>query len=306
MLIIVEMYPPDYIQVVLEEYRRKVVAGQLPLGLIQLSPAKIKEACLEVCRDRYEPKDGKILKTFFGDSADREACLRAIDRCEIDKFRPLIKFLKGTITVTDGKNIELLAWLIDFTDRPWQMGKKYATDIVPDQVEQSLNEGGSIEVDREEPKKQGSALNSYREPILTPLKATITHPKFSKAMFPVSMILVTVGIGVWIWVNKTIVRVPTGPQACMYWAGDHYEQVSCNVHFTDTVVIALDSGKLVHFRKITQPDTITSNSIGSVWYVRYRKDYEYYTADGYHPIDPTLRLRPITEYIIRNHIHPNQ
>ncbi len=89
----------------------------------------------------------------------------------------------------------------------------------------------------------------------------------------------------------------------MFWDEDHYQPISCKQH-GDTLVVALDSNKLVHFRKITQPDTITTNAIGTIWYVKYRKGYEFYTADGYHPIDPQLRLRPITEYIIRNHIHP--
>ncbi len=92
----------------------------------------------------------------------------------------------------------------------------------------------------------------------------------------------------------------------MFWAGDHYQQTSCSQHFTDTLIIALDSEKLMHFRKITQPDTITEKSKGLVWYVRYNGSLEFYTSGGFHPIDPRLRLKPITEYMIRKYIHPDQ
>ncbi|HEX3935822.1 MAG TPA: hypothetical protein VHW43_14165 [Puia sp.] len=88
----------------------------------------------------------------------------------------------------------------------------------------------------------------------------------------------------------------------MFWADDHYQPVSCNQKLGDTVIIALDSEKLAHFRKITRPDTITDAAIGHVWYVRYRGAYEFYTTGGYHPLDPNLRLRPITNFIITRHI----
>jgi len=89
----------------------------------------------------------------------------------------------------------------------------------------------------------------------------------------------------------------------MFWAGDHYQSISCTQHFVDTLVVALDSEKIIHFKKITRPDTITLNAVGCVWYVKYRGDIEYYTSDGFHPIDPQLRLKPITPYMIRKYIH---
>jgi hypothetical protein len=95
------------------------------------------------------------------------------------------------------------------------------------------------------------------------------------------------------------------PGRCMYWTGDHYEKISCHSR-QDTLVIALDSLKLEQFRKINKPDTITFGSIGFVWYSKINNNYEYFTAGGYHPIERGKKLKPITPFIIRNHILPMQ
>ena len=90
----------------------------------------------------------------------------------------------------------------------------------------------------------------------------------------------------------------------MYCAGDHYEQVPCKKKFGDTLVIALDPEKLSTFRKITRPDTITKKSLGNIYYVKFNGDREYFTADGRHPVDRKLHLKPITDYIIDRYIEP--
>jgi hypothetical protein len=90
----------------------------------------------------------------------------------------------------------------------------------------------------------------------------------------------------------------------MYWAGDHYEQVSCNQKLGDTMVIALDTFKLRHFKKITRPDTITGYSLGRVWYIKMDGRVEFYTADGHHPIQQQRRLKPLSDYIIFKYIRP--
>ncbi len=92
----------------------------------------------------------------------------------------------------------------------------------------------------------------------------------------------------------------------MYWAGDHYQQISCSQKQGGTLVIPLDSERLVHFKKITRPDTITENALGSIWYVKFHGAYECYTFPGYHPIDTSLKLRPLTDFVLIKHLHPNQ
>jgi hypothetical protein len=294
------MLPPEYTKAVLAEYRRKTAANTLPIDMRQLSPAGFKAACLEVCRERYNRKDEFILKAFFGEGSDQENCLRAIARRDIDKFRPLVNFLKGRTTKPDGKIVELAAWLIDFNLRPYDPQIKYV--INPDTISvspQRAPANGTIEIPQAESGEIDDASRSTSSEV---------RKKGKKRKKITLVITITVAVAMIIYLvrtNKPLAPVYIGHQACMFWNEDHYQPISCQPH-GDTMVVALDSNRLVHFRKITQPDTITANAIGTIWYVRYRKDYEFYTADGYHPIDPNLWLRPITEYIIRNHIHPKQ
>jgi hypothetical protein len=86
----------------------------------------------------------------------------------------------------------------------------------------------------------------------------------------------------------------------MYWANDHYEPISCNKRPNDTTiaVIALDSVKQQHFKRITHADTLTASSIGKVWYVKVNGGLEYYTSAGEHPLYPEKRLLPLTIHIL--------
>lgn len=294
------MLPPEYTKAVLAEYRQKTVANTLPIDMRQLSPAGFKAACLEVCRERYSRKDEFILKAFFGEGSEQENCLRAIARRDIDKFRPLVNFFKGKTTKPDGKIVELAAWLIDFNPRPYDPRIKYVIDQDTTPVSpQDSPANITIEIPQIQSGKIDDAPRSTSSEV---------EEKGKKRKKIILVITITVAVAMtiyWMRPNKPPAPVYIGHQACMFWDEDHYQIIPCQQH-GDTMVVALDSNKLVHFRKITQPDTITTNAIGTIWYVRYRKEYEFYTADGFHPIDPTLRLRPITEYIIRNHIHSKQ
>ena len=89
----------------------------------------------------------------------------------------------------------------------------------------------------------------------------------------------------------------------MYWTGVQYQKISCNEKKTNSLIIALDPVKLKNLKKITQIDTISRKSIGIVHYVKLsREKIEFYTSDGFHPIDLELRLKPMTPYIYEKYI----
>jgi len=91
-------------------------------------------------------------------------------------------------------------------------------------------------------------------------------------------------------------------QECMYWANDHYQPISCTETVGDTAIIALDTFKVAHLRKINRPDTLTRNALGKVWYVKINVDStEFFTAGGFHPIFTTKKLKPITAYMINKY-----
>lgn len=73
-----------------------------------------------MCEARFQSKDLRTLTAFFKVENEQGAMLRAIHRCDRDRFKPLVNFLKGITSNTDDLNIELLAWLIDFPNRPFK------------------------------------------------------------------------------------------------------------------------------------------------------------------------------------------
>jgi hypothetical protein len=290
----------DYKSLVVQDYQKKRVDNILHSGLIDPSPARLRDACLEICRDRYSDKDERTLKEFFGQGSDKAACLRAIERLEAAKFKPLAKFLNKLTGNTERKNIELLAWLVDFKGRPFEYGKKY---IPPDpKNSQDKSQGPSSELTI---KVQENEAGQKGDKILNPTPSGQERVnKRSRRLIVTITISVAFGMIVYLlWINKPSTPVVTGREACMFWAHDHYQPVSCSMKLENTLVIGLDSEMIAHFKKINRPDTITLNAIGSVWYVKYRGTIEFYTDSGFHPIDPNLRLKPITAYIIRKYIH---
>jgi len=327
----------DYTKLILADYEEKRAGNVLSIRLIHPSPAKLREESLAVRSRRYDRKKDEVaLVGFFGNGDDREL-LQAIKRIDIDKFKPLINFLKNPAINTDQKNIELLAWLIDFEKRPFELGKKYNTEEVETEIAETRevevrdSEESGIEMYAETPfqkDQQEGAVMEQRDPETADVRRqtapaeglpmgtarTVSPESRSRFKMRIAVIVVVVvaliGMGIYWFGKNKATPIPMGhslrgSEACMYWTGDHYQQISCARKLGDTLVVALDVEKLRSFKKITRPDTISKKSKGAVWYVKINGRIEFYTSGGYHPVDPQLRLKPITDYIIRNHIHPD-
>lgn len=99
-------------------YQNKKKSGELSLNLKHPTAAKLRNECLLLFRKGLDRADYRTLRSFLGRPDNEEIYESAIRRFDPDKFKPLNNFLrKGTNT--DEKNIELLAWLIDFQPRPY-------------------------------------------------------------------------------------------------------------------------------------------------------------------------------------------
>lgn len=283
-----DMYQ-DYVRAVVEEYRNKVAANDLSLYLTTLTPGNVKNACKTVCKQRFRKADERLLSDFFGIAENEKGYLQAIERCDIDKFRPMINFIEGRSKDTHQNNIELLAWLIDFQDRPFNLSRGY----------QGRNQSGGesdseVGIDESPPLKNDS--ESQRS------KKSRTKKGIFIATLIVSLLAGTVGYLNLSKARTMAVSRSSSNDSCMYWKNDHYERVSCGEKVQNSKVIALELDLLNNFRRITIPDTITYNSISKVWYIKINGKPEFYTGMGYHPVSMNLQLKPITKYIIDNHI----
>ncbi len=88
----------------------------------------------------------------------------------------------------------------------------------------------------------------------------------------------------------------------MYWNGNEYIPEDCNQPKNN--LIAIDLKKLVNFKKITIPDTITEKSLSKVWYSKYNNEVEFFTADGVNP-ENGKELRQLTKHMWSNYIDKN-
>lgn len=85
--------------------------------------------------------DKGIIKEFLQAPLDKELSDLCIKKCDADKFKALCNFLKKGIK-THERNLELLAWLINFPQRPFSKYWRTAngkTDILS---ELSITESG--------------------------------------------------------------------------------------------------------------------------------------------------------------------
>src|ERR1700761_147273 len=239
----------DYAAEVLRDYKRKSAGGTLLTNLMHPTPAKLKRECLIVFEKRYLKKDEVILSSFFEPKQDKEAYRLAIKKHERDKFKSLNDILKNGERKTDEKNIELLAWLIDYPHRPYRKWVDDGKPIGPEPPQENKEE--EIEV---------QPLNKFW--LTKKIKITIA--------FSVSIAL---GMVVYIFWPQPI----SNPQPivihhgkCMYWAGDHFILGSYEVPHNDTPAFPVDTLKLSNFKKITDLHMISENLVRKVWYAKIK------------------------------------
>jgi hypothetical protein len=329
----------DYERLVLDDYRRKKNKNALSSGLMRPTQARIKKECERLCRDKLQKKDEKVIRDFCEAWDSTKTHLQNIDNCDVDKFKPLSNFLKGNTESTDFKNIELLAWLIDFPYRPFEHGKNYSSLVkieagveMPEPVEATPvdvppltedppavdNEGRNMtteipeDVDRVNENRKAkenaggvACIGDINEadvgvPNNLPRRDPVRQKwRLRKVAGGVLLAIITVASSYWWWDMKQ-----PAAGGCMYWAADHFQPIPCNQKIPNTLVVALDTVRVKNFKKITRPDTITHLAKGYVWYSKIDNKIEFFTAGGEHPIVINHRLKPISDYIINKYIHP--
>lgn len=110
----------EYRAAVLNDYKLRKAANGLRHNLLHPTPGNLKDEAIYVCTSRFKRSDEHILIEFFEIQKDQCEYVAAINKIDIDYFRPLLYYLRGRTENPDIKHIELLAWLTDFEARPYQ------------------------------------------------------------------------------------------------------------------------------------------------------------------------------------------
>lgn len=89
-----------------------------------------------------------------------------------------------------------------------------------------------------------------------------------------------------------------GEKKYMYWNGERYIGTDSSYISPGINVVAMNTLKLQHFRKIMRKDTLTDvNALGKIWYSKYNNEVEFFTDDGIDP-DNGRELRRVSPLII--------
>lgn len=282
----------DYKKKVWEAYQQQRTAGKLSPNLMNPTRAGIKRECVFLYdENRHTKKDLGMFRTFFGPIADGENYRSRIERTEVDRFRPFVTYLKGRTSEPDPKNIELLAWLIQFEPRPHQFS--------PNAIAESAFDNNFEEGDLDE----HAVPHGMEETIDSAVEASVRTkiqpgPSKKKSSSPKVWIL---GIIAALAIATTFYK--TTEKQCMHWEYDRYRAVHCNEKLDSIKVIPLDKTALKKFRKILRPDTLTRHAVGKIWYAKVTRDSaEFYTTKGAYPLDRDKTMRPVTEYILRKYV----
>lgn len=315
---------PDYIKLLVEAYNKKRANNDLSLLLAQSTPAKIRQACLHVYKEQYDrkqipKKDERVLTDFFGPAEHGKKFMELIEDFETDKFRPLDNYLKRpTEKKTDERNLELLAWLIDFKHRSYSYDKEFqlseaevafinnGTESVPGEKDLPVKEAPpAILSTKETPEVAGEHKEEFPD-ALDPVPKNNTNKKFKRALIILMLIICTGGIyAVWQQTQGGQI-MGSANMACMYWAYDHYEQVPCNMVKKGRIILPLNEEKRKNFRRILRQDTITELSVGKVYYIKDSNIIKYYTEGGSYPEDLTRNLRVLSDHIFDKYLRKKE
>lgn len=283
--------PEDYQDIVLAAYKKMRDNGKLHAILPKETTTKLRNACLNVYASRYDAKDADVLAMYFDVDKIGVDFQKKIINSEPDDYRALWKHIKGETETTDERNSNLLAWLIDLEPRP-RSSYYYSS------TEKTIKIGG-IPIDELFPPPTPPDKDATK-PDPKKTKGSFYKRHFSSGYIVIScIILLFVGTTSFaVWERRTRIRLPEPDEKFMYWDEDHYEPIKDGKQNVGAPIIPLNENTLTQQQKITLPDTLTSYSIGKVWYKGHGKDHEFFTASGPYPQDLQRVLKPLTNTIL--------
>ncbi|RZK50664.1 MAG: hypothetical protein EOO99_00370 [Pedobacter sp.] len=277
----------NYKRAILDHFLSMQKEGTLPIKLASLTPANIRNYLLQILSERYDKrKDDKALEAITGFMGTREEWYEYIKKMDVEKFKPVILFLKQKVKNPDDKQVYLAALLLDF-DRPFDISKSY--ELGKKETDNVKHAEVELEDFALNSKAVGSAIGSN------------SHGKFYKGKKGINRKLAFTSVagmvllGGGLAIGKYMGENYNGH--CMYWDEVEFVRASCDIKVPqDLELLAFDSAKVEGFKLITKLDTISPNSIGKVHYLKYQNKFEFFTTGGKHPIH-NKRLKRLTKYI---------
>ncbi|MEZ0006867.1 hypothetical protein ABH942_002245 [Flavobacterium sp. 28YEA47A] len=328
----------------MEEYKKAVLAhyeavkdNLHPHFLLHPTGAKLRGLC-ELLLNSLSSDDKVIFMQFFTpENLDTNLDFNHIKKIDIDKFRPLVRYMRGGPSPTSLTTIELFAILVDFQPRPIQkfnrIGIRQAepnnefekVDIpqIPDD-----NNGEEKEKEKEniapfnsdrndedvERKDEGigadiitdSPIRDYKRmnfQSTIPQKISATPNKSGTNYVKIVFVFLLVAIGGGYLAKSDLLK----EKGCMIWSEDHYEKVACDYELDPSEgrkVIPIDEQLLKYQRKVKITDTTRFLNPDGTKRFFYGKNadqqMEYFTLPGRHP-ETGKTLKELSDYMIKTY-----
>jgi len=245
-----------------EQHRKTLHAGLL----VEPSNGDLKNLCLKLLLDGLCPADEEVLRLFFkvGKNDDLR---RVISNADIEKFRPIVNFLRGTAKTRDGVRLNLIALLVGFPKRP-------------------------LSVFLKDPETGYGKLLPERSPLAEAKKPDRSRRSKNIKLGVAGLGLVIILIVTFLVGNKTA-------ENCMIWQGDHYVSINCKDTTVGQTLKEPFDEKQYNLKKVAVSKNIKFFVDGKpqVWYLKRDGKYEFFNQRGYHPVNREKKLRPITSNI---------
>lgn len=269
----------------IQQHYKEIIAVDSTAILINPSPAQMRDFCIYILDNGISKTDEAVLKTFF-ETKENEPLRKSIERCNTDKFKTIIAFLKQSRDTSKNLRVEVAAIITGYKHRPYSVFQKQ--EIQPNNI---------VEI------KETNIVNNKPQQNIDAKPPTIPTVKTNKTSrnikFGILVFLSMIGIGY--TVNTFFPK-----KDCMYWKKDHYEATPCDCEiqgiYNAHTVIPINQQEFL-LKRIYPCDTTTFfNEYGKpkIWYHKMNNKIEYFNQDGIHPVTGK-DLHPITKYMIKTH-----
>lgn len=252
--------------------------------LTQPSPAQLRNLSLMLLENGLNANDENGFRNFF-QTKKEEDLKKCINHFDIEKFKPIISFLKRKTTTTNSINLELIAIMVDFEDRP--LFKFLNMDKILSNRKGNENQHEII-----------SFLNIEKSNEI--VKSEFVKSKI-KLIFKIVLSFFLLFIFFYL-IKKEFFQ----EKECMQWQKDHFEPMKCEINslgFAAVNEIKTLDKNLLGFKKINvNPKTIFfKNEKPIVWYFKKDGQLEFFNAPGFHP-ENGKPLKPISKYMIKKYV----
>lgn len=308
----------------LKEYYEIEKNGEQINSLLNPTPAGLRDLFMYRMEESGIASDIDIFERFIGFSYEKNAVNKI--KSEIDKFRPLVNFLKGKSDLSEIKRLDALAIILNYPNRPFKKFSRIKNEVKEvieekdDKLVEELDNSYSnlienfSEDDKVLDQKEIVNENIFTDEILNhqgkreevvvisedgSIKKQNNIP--FKKIGIIGIVVVIIGISFFLnfrnWTTKD----------CMIWKGDKYEAVDCSQtinSFAETT-LPKDDKLIKEFRKM-KVDTKTSffdkKGNPKIWYIKNPNGtLEFFNQPGLQP-ETGKTLKPISKYIIQEYV----